>query len=171
MQLNIPQCPLVQLSQKVRTRCFHPRGPIARHRSRPLLPESELPPRVYMHQDQHSYGFLPIPGAGAQYLLGTARLSVRATMSFSSQAFKTACCGQILFPSALLMKTKMSGISNISSTCPLFAHSLPKYTLCNSAVKSTSKKNYKQNKNSQLFLSSFCLLSFLLLVLSSSFHN
>lgn len=106
-----------------------------------------------MHQDQQPYGFLPIPGAGAQYLLGTARLSVRATMSFSSQAFKTACCGQILFPSALLMKTKMSGISNISSTCPLFAHSLPKYTLCNSAVKSTSKKIINRTK----IPSYFCL--------------
>ena len=135
MHLNIPKCPLIRLSQAVGTR-----GPIAGHGSRLLLPESELPPRE-MHQDQQPYYLLPIPGAGAQYLLGTARLSTRATMSFGFKAFKTTCYGQILFLSVLLMKTKMSGIGNISSTCPLFALSLPKYTLPNPAVKNTSKKS------------------------------
>ena len=65
---------------------------------------------------------------------------------FGCKAFKTTCRGQILFLSVLLVKTKMSGIGNISSTCPLFALSLLKYTPPTPGVKNTSKKLINKTK-------------------------
>ena len=159
MHLNIAKCPLGQLSQRAGTSCLHFLGPWAGHRSCVLLPESEL-----SLGDTSRPRALPLAShprwEGTLYWPGTTRFHVSAPM-FWLQNIQNC----LLWPNSLAHENKnawnQQHFLSLSTLCSLSAQAHTPQT-CSQKYK---QKNDKQDKNLQPSLSSFCLLSFLLLVL------